>query len=884
MKHKLLNKIWIFAFAILVVGFVVPVHAEGTICADGELTGIDVAQRYGITLTNEGGNTYKLKMSPPSNTEERCKMRFKVAKINGNAVSIADVLSCNELTLQIDGTTSDTVYGLPGVIVELNNEDNIIKNENESGSCYFEHVKVELTYIKADPQVHTITCENPNYEDTTLLIPTIDCDNNTYKKGEDFVSIEPGSFEDKFCYAKRKAIETNNSYDFQANPSDKGKQLDFKCEANLDSGKIPLKEEDLQGEKYYVNKNYLYGKNVETITGGQYVYNYAPGDEQKSEEISCEVTCEESVEVEYGPPVASKAGMCFEYKVRVTSRTSCHISKLPEKPKADCSYCTPSPVCVSANGSVWQQGGPNEDFDACIKNCDGGKYTKKCNKKCYNTVYGNSKNTTIKKLMTTSECKDLNPEGCYYRSNGNILWSPGTQTAGRWYNENSWGIEGHTYIAGQDGFYRAVHADGSVCNDSCYWTGCDGQYLNPNVAKKDLENNVKIYNEVVNSCKAKATCSTTTAEFTISADYTPEGKSQVTINFPYDNQKDTITHNNSTVTDTSEQANTTLLPNDPTPGDGLWGCYKKNDTQSNLYRSTWSFPGTWINGKTGEISFSPKTGNTSWREHNDKFCIPADATRVNSDWWNWYNNKVIALNNLTLSANTDQTVQEKCEDVTTNTVIEPGTVDLSKIIYNIHAQTTKFGYFDWSIGMHCFYALNPKPTTPTTQTSSSAEVEKACVPNTDNYRVRSVDLENVFPALDGSQAQSTSEAGRTPGFNWSEYAENTKNENYTSNPKKYLEKVQSLGYGVYDEDNLDYEFTLSPQTIRSMRSGSSGSYSGTNYTNYDDSGFYVDANGVSRYKSSKIRSISGSNKLPTDNALLCNNMVNYHSSSCDVAG
>ncbi|MBQ3306761.1 MAG: hypothetical protein IJG68_01050 [Bacilli bacterium] len=893
MKKKLLNKIFIIAIAVALYSIVLPVSAEETICPDGELSGVDVAQRYGISLSKEEGNSYKLKMNPPSNTEERCKMKFKVSKINGNDVTIDDRLSCNELTLQIDGTTEDTVYGLPGIIIELTNEEKIIKNENESGSCYFQNAKVELTYIHAEPEVKTITCADPNYEDSTLLIPTIDCDNNTYKKGNDFITIEPGSFEDKFCYAKRNA-GTNYSFDFHTNPNDQGKQLDFKCESDLDSGKIPLKQEDLEGEKYYVNKNYLYGKNIETITGERYIYNYAPGDEVKTDPISCEVTCEESVEVEYGPPVASKAGMCFEYKVRVTSRTSCHISKLPEKPRSDCSYCNPAPVCESANGSVWQQGGPNEEFDACIRSCDGGKYTKKCSNKCYKKVYAsktstNQNNVVVRKLsMTTNECLNLNPEGCYYKSNGNILWQPGTYTEGRWYFEAQnpkYYSPGAPYIAFADGFFRRVYADGSVCNDSCHWTGCSGQYLNPNIAKIDLEENAKKYNKVITACKAKASCSTTTAEFTISADYTPEGKSKVTINFPYDNQKDTITHNNSTVTDTSENANTTLLPNDPTPGDGLWGCYKKNDSQENLYRSTWSFPGTWINGKTGEISFSPKsTSNPSWREHNDKFCIPADAERVNSDWWNWYNNKLIGLNNLTLSANTDATVKDKCENVTTKTVLDPGKVDLSKIIYNIHAQTQKFGYFDWNIGMHCFYALNPKPTTPTTQTSISEEEQKACVPTTENYRVRAVDLENVFPALDGSTAQTTTEAGRTPGFNWSEYAENTKNEKYTSNPKKYLEKVQSLGYGVYDEGNLDYEFTLSPQTIRNMRSNSSGAYSGTNYTNFDDSGFYVDSNGVSRYKSNKIRSLSGSNKLPTDNALLCNNMVNYNSSNCDIAG
>ena len=860
-------------------------------CTDEGLSDVDVSQRYGITFTSNGGNSYKLKMDPPSNKTERCKMTFHVAQINGTDQNIEQHLSCdNELNLEINDTTTDTAFGLPGIIIKVDSDDKMIKNEQETNSCYYQggSVTLELT-THLDSKKTVEQCPEIKIEETSLNIPSIDC-NNSYAKG---------SFEYNFCYAKTHASKTFDFSQSGGKYSGTYKDLTFKCEYNLDSGKVPMKEEDLKGEKYYVNKNYIYGKSNETITLGNYSYYYSPGKVVQGNAISCDVTCEEAVEVEYGPPVASKAGMCFEYKVRVTSRTSCNMTKAPEKPKLDCDYCTPTPECTSKSGKVWKQGGPSEDFDLCVKSCDNGKYTKSCSEECYKKIYGSKEIAADKLDIKTSssykgslsDCLALNPGGCYTKdSNGNIEWTAGSSPIrggeGRWYSEHEGGTyhNGH-YILDSRGFWRRLYENGNLCQDSCSWGGCSGDvYLNPGMAAKDYERNIELYNEAVTSCKAKATCSTTTAEFTISADYTPEGGKEININFPYETKKDTITHSSSTVIDTTSSKDTTLLPDEPKEGEGLLGCYKKNDNATNLYRSTWSFPGTWINGKTGEISFVPKTTSTSWREYKDKFCIPADAERVNSSWWNWYYNKLMNINNIKVSVTSDPVISNKCGGNTANTVVNPGPVTDKDIVWNIHARTNKFGYFDWLIQMDCFYALNPKPTTPTT-TSPTTKTEQACDPTPENYRVRTIDLEDVFPATDGSKITETTSAGRTPGFNWSSYAENTKNENYISKPQKYMEKIQSIGYGVYKDDNLDYEFTLSPNTIRDMRkSSSNANYTGTNYTNFDDSGFFIDENGVSRYKSSKIRGIEANSKIPNDKAIQCNNMINYKSSNCEIIG
>lgn len=892
-KMKTFKILSSLSFAFFFLFIALPVKADDVKwCLESQPSDVDVSQRYGLSLTSIGGNQYKLKMAPPSNKKERCKMTFHVSQINMQDRTVEQHLSCdNELVLEINDTTSDTEYGLPGILVKLDSDDKIIKNENEKNSCYYAGGSVTLEIsVPIGTGSTSEECPPAAAIPDISTTPAIDCNH----------SFPEGSFEYKFCYAKNNAEKTfdfsKTGGKFNGNYSD----LTFKCEYNLDSGKIPMKQEELKGENYYVNKHYIYGKSSETISLGNYTYHYSPGKETKGSAISCEVTCEESVEVEYGPPVASKAGMCFEYKVRVTSRTSCNMSKAPTPPNTNCDYCTPSPQCKGRSGKVFLQGGPNEDFDACVRGCDGGKYTESCSNMCYDKIYGTTATnvsllTDAKKTYTASlsDCLELNPIGCYTKDNaGNIEWTAGSSPSrggeGRWYKEHEGGtFHNGSYVVDTRGFWRRKYNDGRICNDTCTWIGCEGDvYINPGMAQKDYEKNMALYAQAVQTCQAKAVCSTTTSEYTISADYTPEGGTEVNINFPYEIKKDTITHQSSTVIDTSSSKDSTLLPDEPNEGEGLLGCYNKNDkTSKNLYRSTWSFPGTWINGKTGEISFVAKSAdNTSWKEHNNKFCIPLDAKRVNSDWWNWYYNKLTGLNNINLSVNSDSEVANSCKTATTKTIVDPGVVTENDITWNIHAKTNKFGYFEWLIQMDCFYALNPKPTTPTTN-ADTTEINTKCDPEPENYRVRTIDLENVFPANDGSQTTTAQQAGRTPGFNWSTYADNTKNENYTSNPEKYMEKIQTLGYGVYADENLDYEFTLSPSTIKSMRkSSSNANYSGTNYTNFDDSGFFIDSNGVSRYKSTKIRGIDGNSKIPNDKAILCNNMINYKSSNCDVAG
>lgn len=760
------------------------------------------------------------------------------------------------------------------------------------------------------------------------------------------------SFKDKFCNAKNKAFtENKNTYckdsnckypafESESNYSRKygnNTFLKFQCSSNLDD--IPSDPADLEGEKYYLNKNYIYG--VSTYTKDAiYTRNLAPSHVETTT-TSCEVTCEEAVEAEYGPPVASKAGMCFEYKVRVTSRVSCYMSKAPDTPKCPTGYCTPEAACTNGR-SWWHQAGPSEDFDACVKKCDNGKYTKKCSDKCYKQVYGNSlpaakvvgegDDTTSTEPYFTIENEFIrlhneryggdvlaqyNEISKYYYdkngSGGDIVWvsepqENGELIPGRYYYEANWtrGSTGDFYHYKRDnaGFFRAVYSSGNVCDDTCVWNGCSGDvYLNPGQDQIDYADNLEIYNDLLDSCQGQATCSTTTAEISISVDYrNRKGDPQPTIDFPYSRGKDSITHNSGGTVSLPTDDDSVLLPNDPTEGEGILGCYKPGASETNLYRLTWSFPGTWINNKSGEISYTKQgtcdeaAGATcSWRDMKQKFCLPNNTGRVNADWWNAYYKKVIDDKGIETSTQTSE-VQDVCLKSSTSnkTIISPGS-SINPEEYNIHAKAVKFGYFDWNIQMDCFYATNPTPLVSTDQNVNEEDVPEECKTAPDNYRIRSIDLENVFPAKDGSETTDPSSYGRLPGHNWTKYSNPSakdasfNNPNYfesTSDPISYLTKIQTEKDSIYDEE-VEYEFRLSPKDLRDIRKKFVGNgSSATGFSDFDLNDFYMDKNGVARYYSNAIRGeVFDSSAIVAINnnkngGLTCNNMKG-HTDTCE---
>ena len=840
------------------------------------------------------------------------------------------------ITMKINVSNGEILNGK----TEIKGNDSFtirVKNTKGSSNAYEDNFNVTLTSTDTE-KVESLECtgtitfslSGESYAGTKdsesiaeIIVDTggnqsaIDCDNPANRN------------EIIICDAKK--LRTNKEeYKFTALNSDGSRDKNatlpsrsFKCDVNnfLDRTKLTNSEFYVSYEEYknhlsdlyYQNREYLYGISTENFPTSkdkdsyQYFYNYNPLESTPGEKISCKRTCEEGVVVEYGPPIASKAGLCFEYKIRVTSAVRCYSDLSSIKPpEKSTTVCTPGPTCtgVGRNGAYSvTEGGPSKKYDKCIKSCDGGKYTKSCSKKCYKKVYGsstktyNNNNNSVSTLKLSCDstpddkieeciCKSSkNHGGCYVREGGNIVWKDnGRMNRGRWYVTSGWNKSGYKVFL-DDGFMRHDYG-GDFCHDSCFWNSSDcssNEYLNYGYAESDYKANMKIYEKLVKSCKAAATCSTSSAEFTISVDYTNSNKKKVTIDFPYSSEADKLGTDQSSSTNKNE--NTTII-NEPAPN----GCFLTTNKNAQFYQAAWSFPGSWINNKTGEVSYKPKNASTGWRSLPDKFCIPLDAQNVNTAWWNSYYGK--QLKDMSNSSIKSSAAIEKCESISKkgsiyNYIQTFTTDDIKNIDYNINGKTKNFGHFGWNISVSCFYALNTKiPVIEENSSSTDEKIPLECKTSSESARVRTVDLTNLFPSTDGTTKNSDSTTtGRTPGFNWSTYATISENKNptYTSSPAQYLADVQKLGYSVYSNNYLDYEITLDKAKLSELKKYTNGGNE-KDYTAFDGTSTVSDKTGVTRYTSKLLDSLGSNIKRPSATARECNNMKNYGSNECQKHG
>lgn len=617
---------------------------------------------------------------------------------------------------------------------------------------------------------------------------------------------------------------------------------------------------------------------------------------------TCKKTCTEVLTVEYGPPVASIAGLCFEYKVRVKSEVTCQTegTDVPPPNPDDYKYCEPVVQCVSTSGrTIISYGGPNEDFDKCINKCDKGKYTQKCINKCYNKVYNTSNNSNLRlnyidKVEATqlSDCNSIltqnQPDpttlsnliidapstdrcyGHYEWVNGQIKWISGN--GGHWtkyaryyflnanetintINQDSINMSAgngrlmngyeRRYYSPIDGFKKWTHytqgtySGTAGCEYQCQYLGCSaGEKLNPDDVKGSFEDDMDVYEQFINECTAEASCSTKTAEFTIKVNNKTKDKPNEDNWINYDAA---TLRNTGSAVDIHDNSNIILNRSD---------CYGET-INKNKYMTEWSFPGTWINNKTGEISYKEKEDKT-WHKKKDKFCTSLNSADVNVGWW-YYGTMNEKKNVVTGETMTDEQLKAAVTD------------------YNIKASTSDFGHFSWKIDVSCFYALY--------DTAGKKEcIDKNCDDIKDKnpaqrYRIRTVDTADLFPSPEGKDTTDATKTGRTPGFNWTINATNLKNEDYIIAPTALLEDIQTKERNgeTYSDTNLEYEFVLDREALKAIRKHTTSG----NYTNF--TGKFEIVNGVSVYNSSLFRGLGStldSKYINKVGKLGCNNQEN----------
>ena len=735
------------------------------------------------------------------------------------------------------------------------------------------------------------------------------------------------TFERKFCEAKNEALKNNKT----------GTTQTLKCAPE----KMIFSNSDLTDEEYYKNKAYFTHTSSETFSEN-YEFNYECG--KKTQTVSCVRKCREVVTVEYGPPVATKAGLCFEYKIKVTSRVNCYSEGTIPKPTKK-KYCTPTPSCASsksrakANKKTNKKGGPNEDFDKCIQDCDGGKYTDKCSSKCYKKIYTSeiSKTTgteveyaeqlnnndlssaqiakTANKNSKTKKLSGYGEWGYYCNKDKQIVWYYGgpdfrqrsitnfvKKPVRRKANDPRdprWYFEKNVAVGSGYGCYKNSGIPATCnCPQNCLWVGCTGDvYLNPSTpsgpqyvagrGSADYKDNMDKYNSLRKRCAAQATCRTIASEYTISV-----RQNNQWISFP-----------DVKVSDKPGDTNPTSLhgkTNTSTPTGVIklaGGCYNFDAPDANktdidketeekykesLYMGEWSFPGSWINKKTGELTYK-KQDKSGFTEQKRKYCIPLNQNNVNSRAFNYYYTVKYAGSGKDQVSLNSPLFNNKCGEKCDWTVNSLKDADIKS--WNIVGETKKFGYFGWNIKVECFYATNNNICSKDGNASSSTT--DACLTNTiQSKQIRTVDLKNMFPAEEGKTGS------RNPGFNWSEFANNnnkttsetykkseTNKNNFSINPEAYKSWVQKKNYNIYSNDYLDYYVELSREKIKQIKQNIASN--DINYSEFKSGSTNV--NDVVNYKSSFIRGSMVNAQVPKyESALKCNNMHNLNTPGCET--
>ena len=910
-KYKIL-----VVFLLIIAAFIFnisTVNAEKEVptCSD-DLNNDCYALIFGIDMVKWDTDSDKVTIRVAKNYEypDGKKVVFKAKTINGAAVS----------------SNYSVSYGNDVEIpVSLSNDSMIIEFETTKGVTVVGGTEKKTGKVKATvliekdetyPEVYLNEDLGGDIPDPVFQRDEIDCTKYDHNYG--WYDDRLASFEQKFCYIKDQAKKAGRDYYFDGKGNEiKDKKFSMKCKSQAEKISIlysdkmsddELKKYDAQ---YYQNTNYYFASFEENIDlNSHYTYNYYPGGTKTSKKLQCKVKCQEAVIVEYGPPVAVKAGTCFQYKVKVTSKVSCNMLDVPEKPKKPRQACLPSPTCYHGS-ATYRQGGPNEEYDKCIQECDNGKYTTKCSNKCYEAVYGKEVDELLqyRKIANESDPREVcarasEDGGCYYKNknNGKIYWyglSKESTTRsqrekwnetgggredfapGRWYRKfDKWGKAGkQNYIVPQkDGFYRRNYGS-DYCHDSCHWEGCsrEDDYLNPGYARPDYDKNTLIYQQALEECSSKATCSSTLSTFEFSTKYSratdEKGNEEtITVHFPYelstsktlDLDKDNPhpdylstckgkAKNDSSYISTAGNAKSTILQ--------YAGCYARECPGKTEYMTEWSFPGSWVNRKTGEITFVPQTESDIWRSKPDKFCVPRDAKSVNSLWYQWYYHQVEKVNT--------PEYDKKCLTASATAVINNSeyTGDIKE--YNILARTKDFGYFKWHFDIKCFYAIDNGDDASVHKQESSKDGENLkCDPT--QYRVRTVTTTELFPS--GKTTVSGTTEGREAGFNWTEKASLEKQDipsSYKTNPTKTLSNVETKGNSIYSSDSeVDYHFRLlkSRDDIKKIRNYNShlqsfDVYCGTVTEKIESATSPI---GISVYSSSLFRSTTNATSQDKD--------------------
>ncbi len=604
--------------------------------------------------------------------------------------------------------------------------------------------------------------------------------------------------------------------------------------------------------------------------------------------------CTETVTVTFDTPKAlSAAGAAFTYPSTITvSRQCTPYQVIAPQFKTQCKYtveCWGGP----ANHTGEAGAGPNDEFDSCIMQCDGGSYTQNCIDSCYSSVYENQATDSLITSFNffaenyTSTEKTASISGCSSSNIGKV-----------WPGKTRLPLSSCSYDTGN------VHSGGGNCTDTtCTSThGISYTYLDTcnatgNISgtacyevftSSPLPNCIEVFNRggtwYVGNTNTTYTDAYAIQEYekliaqsnleysklqaamqqfkdnensidvAIKDSYTgethgPESGYEAVIKYSY---VDKATGEQSYLTAEEYKQKTGT---DPTLGTAVtYGSPQTiqyaNHGQGADYQSI-TIQGYEVN-KSYEIIL-PEMYVSNVNIGDYKYGLTTNDEKSGyTNGGNKYYTHILSpgINDVLVWDNYTTVSDLQREHTITNNI----KVTYSLGTWNQIQNST----------IDCFYGIPDNSTfTPEPECTGENCYNQPCGPNDicDNngliYIWRTIDLYDMFPAN-----ETLSGGERQPRWNWSSAAIDVTNQRYPVNPTKVIEDVESKGDTIYgNEEELDYRIILTRQNLRNLRS-----YNATHgsYTDFEDmTCTYDEIKGVSVCTSSLLPTQGGSSEYMT---------------------
>lgn len=611
------------------------------------------------------------------------------------------------------------------------------------------------------------------------------------------------------------------------------------------------------------------------------------------------LVCKERYRQKGDQPKLVRAGGGFRYSATFTAQKVCTLTQKPhvdkhtsrvviavtQPPKcvydcyAVCSYDTSKGRVTTGGPGSSAQSGPNEDFDNCVKTCDGGKYSQNCINSCYNEVYGNDRklpetdtktglsliDDTDYKIKRTSSLVSVITQ---HEGNNIVAHYQNSSVSSGWNTRYGFDVvTPHNCTVGVK-FSTYCEEHNGVCEvyESVSPSGCSDT---PNADY--LEELTESYEEELTPYMGNMFESIPTGTYTvqIADSYLNNGGQAYIYEYTVDESNtDVVSVQEGSVCQESADWNIGVDNQGKKEMDN--DSCKKSIVEKEV---TITLPESYLNKNDGEATYSIKG---RWMKFNAKTATTRlENTKFNSvemypGGKRYYTNALSDNVNVIVPNDTSKPV----------TLVDRGTgVNSGKA--GISVSVTGLGSTqNYSGKIGCFYGVY-NDTICKNGTCSTCPGCPDDTPTGDGLTIifRPIDLTDNFPN------------NRSPRWNWTNAA--TRNPdtllNYKVDPVTLNKTIENKGYSIYNRsDEVDYSFVLTPENIRAIRKynkevddiNKDGS---RNYLDYDLSCYERKGRKycVSKFMSNTnyITYADGFNSVMREDIAKCNNAKG--GSSCD---